>query len=247
MPDPYLAAAVIALVALVESTPWIRVPIGLLLAIALIAMDADVLQVAMLGAVGVMFARLALALVARSVRDRLGAGSPQASARRDALRAHLSQSSTYARTTFTLAALPGIPAAFVFPLLGAMRAPLAPALAGTIVGRVPVLALTTALFTWVGRASTENDSDAALLLGVMAILLLVLRTINRVDWQHRTQGGGWRMREDDAFLRMVTLGEAPGAAPHSELGNDDDDIVEGELVGEEIDQDDESGDDAPRA
>ena len=259
MPDPSIAVALVLLVALVESTPAVRIPLGLLLAIALLAADAELLPIALLGAIGVMLARLSLALAARTGRDRRAAGSSRSQAQRESLRAFLARSPAYARTTFVLAALPGVPAAFVFPLLGAMRAPLWPALAGTIVGRIPVLAITAALFAWIGRLATESDHEAAVLLGVLAIFLFVLRTISRIDWQHRAETGRWRLREErDPFIAMTTrVGDGatggwsgtfpPGA--HDPVGDAiSDDIVEGELLGEEVDDEDqESGgsDDEP--
>lgn len=247
MPDPTIAVAVVLLVALVEATPAIRIPTGLLLAIALLAADAELLPIAALGAVGVMFARLSLAWAARARRDRMRPASPRVQAQRDAMRAQLAQSATYARTTFALAAMPGMPAGFVFPLLGAMRMPLWPALAGTLVGRIPVLALTAAIFAWLGRAVTTSDSDAALLLGVMAIVLFAWRTIGRIDWQHRAETGNWRLRDDaDPFVRMgVRIGDSPHAwseHPSPDLDADPD-VVEGELLGEEVDREGADRDD----
>lgn len=245
MPDPTIAIAVVLLVAIVEASPAVRIPTGLLLAMALLAAGAELLPIALLGALGVMVARLSLALAARSGRERLRP-SAQANAQRDALREHLARSPAYARTTFIMAALPGIPAGFVFPLLGAMRAPLGPALAGTIIGRIPVLALTTALFAWLGRFATAgDDAEAAVLLGVLAIMLFVFRTLGRIDWQHRAETGRWRLREvPDPFARVgVRLADSPN--PWSEHPHrasvDDPDVVEGELLGEELVDDDEPG------
>jgi membrane protein YqaA with SNARE-associated domain len=247
MPDPTVAAALLLLVVLVEATPWIRLPLGLLLAIALLAADAELLPIALIGAVGVMIARLSLARAARSGRDRLGSPSPAAQAQRDTLRAHLAQSPAYARTTFVLAALPGVPAGFVFPLLGAMRAPLWPALAGTIIGRVPVLALTAAVFAWLGRLVSDGDDEAALLLGVLAVVLFAFRTLGRVDWQHRAATGQWRLRdESDPFVRLTTnlagtdranAGDAWPGRQARRSPSPDEDVVEGELLGEDDDED----------
>lgn len=255
MPEPSVIVAVLLLVALVESSPLVRLPVGLLLAVALLASGADLLPIALVGAAGVTLARLGLALAARRGRDRAGAASPAARAQRDALRARLSASGAYTRITFSLAALPGIPATFLFPLLGAMRAPLWPALAGTLVGRTPLLALTTALFVAVGRFGDGSDSDAALSLGILALVLLVFRTIGLVDWEHRSQTGRFRMRDADAgAMRMSGMfgGPAGGAGGWSRtdvgVGHDpaDADMVEGEFLGEEVEGDDDD-DDPPLA
>jgi membrane protein YqaA with SNARE-associated domain len=241
MPDPGIAVALVVLVALVEASPIVRLPIGLLLAIALLAADAQLLPIALLGALGVTIARVGIALAARRGRDRARRVSPAALAQREALRRRLAGSPAYARTSFFIAALPGVPASFFFPLLGAMRAPLWPAVAGTIVGRTPVLALTAALFTWLGRLGGASNSDAALALGVFAGLLLVLRTVQQVDWAHRAATGSWRWRDPNAgAVRMTTMfGDAAMHVP-LDADVDDPDIVEGELLGEDHDDDDDT-------
>jgi hypothetical protein len=238
MPEFTAIIAILLLVSIVEASPAIRLPIGLLLAIAMLALDADLLPIALLGALGVLFARLALALLVRAGRDRLESGSPQVQAQRAALRAQLSASPAYVRLTFLLAALPGMPAGIVFPMLGAMRMPLWPALAGTLAGRIPVLALTTAMFAWLGRLVTEEDAEAAVLLATMAIFLLVLRTIGRIDWAWRSETGGWRLREDDRAVRMAAMfggsGRRDAWNATTKIPTDDGDVVEGELLGEEV-------------
>lgn len=252
MPDPTITVALLALVALIELSPIVRLPIGLVLAIALLVSGSELLPVAIIGAAGVMLARLGLAFGARAGRDRLGAASDQAQARREQLRAQLAGSPAYARITFTLSALPGVPAGFLFPLLGAMRAPLWPALVGTIVGRTPVLALTAAIFVWLGRIGDGTDEDAALSLGILAVLLIVFRSFGLVDWRHRSETGKWRLRDpDEHMVRMTTIlgrsGGFPGpAAPTSSDRDDDGHVVEGELLGEEHDDDDhDDGEDPP--
>ncbi len=254
VPDPVVIVALVLLVALVEASPAVRIPVGLLLAIGLLAADAELLPIALLGAVGVMAARLALALGARAGRDRLGAPTPAAQAQREALRAKLAGSPAYTRMTFLLAALPGVPAGFIFPMLGAMRAPLWPALAGTVVGRTPILALTCAIFTWLGRTVSDSDDQAVVTLGMLAVLILVYRTLGRVDWRHRAETGEWRMRDaDEHMIRMTTaFGAGPGAGSGAHANAPsagDDDVLEGEILGEELldDPDDGSDDDDPPA
>lgn len=251
MPDPVVIAALLLLVAVVESSPFVRLPIGLLLAIGLLSAEADLLPIAITGSAGVMVARLGLALGARRHGDKSGGSDPRARASRDALRARLSGSSAYSRITFLLGATPGMPATFIFPTLGAMRAPLGPALLGTLVGRTPLLALTTTLFAWLGQLGAGNEDDAALSLGVLAVVLLVARTIGLVDWRHRAETGRFRLRDpDENAIRMTTMfGGAPGAGAGSGgwartdvgIGHDpaDADMVEGEVLGEEVDADDD--------
>lgn len=248
VPEPAVIAALVLLVALVEASPVVRIPVGLLLAIGLLASDSELLPIALLGAVGVMAARLALALGARAGRDRLGAATPAAKAQREALRAKLAGSPAYARMTFMLAALPGVPAGFIFPMLGAMRAPLWPALAGTIVGRTPLLAITCAFFAWLGRLVSDNDDQAVVTLGIIAVLIFVYRTIGRIDWRHRAETGEWRMRDADEHMVRMTRAFDEGSGTGAGIGTTSpfstgEDVLEGEILGEE-DADDDPDEDA---
>ncbi|MCW2961082.1 MAG: hypothetical protein JWM25_998 [Thermoleophilia bacterium] len=250
MSDLATLGALFLLVLLVESSPAVRLPIGLLLAVGVLASEVELLPVVLVGALGVAIARLGLAMQARRGRDRAEKSSPGAQAQRAAIRQQLAGAPAYARITFLLAALPGVPSGFLFPLLGTMRTPLGPALSGTIVGRIPILAITTAVFTWLGGLLATEDRDAAVALGIFAVLLLVVRTIGQVDWQHRAQTGEWRMRDaDEGALRMTSMftagqggpaaGSPFGASPFraKPIDDSDEDIVEGELLGEEIVED----------
>lgn len=241
MPDPTVIVALLALVAFAEASPFVRLPLGLLLAVAMLADDLELLPVALIGAAGVMLARLSLSLSARRGRDRLSSADPAVRARRDAMQRHLSGSPAFVRTTFLLGAMPFMPANFIFPLLGAMRAPLWPALLGTIVGRTPALAFTAAIFAWLGRGVSENDDQAAVTLGFIAILMLLFRLAASIDWEHRAATGTFRLRNDDErAAQMAAMFGAPmaGGAGGARQG-DGHDIVEGELLGEEVEGDDE--------
>lgn len=146
-----------------------------------------------------------------------------------------------------------MPATLLFPLLGSMQVPLGPAIVGTLVGRVPVLALTTALFAWLGRLGAADDAEAAFVLGVLAIVLLALRTVGRIDWQHRAETGSFRLRDADEHAARMTMmfgpdtpGDQPGQSRSSVgIGQDpsDADMIEGELLGEEIIEDTPSDND----
>ena len=211
----------------------------------LVASAPDIaLPIAVLGATGVMLARLGLALTARVRGERAAALSPTAQAQREALRVRLTSSTTYVRMTFVLAALPGMPASFMFPLLGAMRTPLWPALVGTLVGRTPLLLITTSFFAWIGRILSDNDDQAAVTLAMLAIVILVLRTLGQVDWAHREATGQWRFREaKNNAVRMTTMfggtGPTPATWSATTTGDamyieDGVDVIEGELLGEEV-------------
>lgn len=249
MSDPSVLALVVLLVALLELSPVVRMPIGLALATAMLATDTELLPIVAAGAIGAGLGRLVLALQARRGRDRRAAASPAARTQRDALRARLAASPAYARTTFMLALLPGVPSRLVFPLLGAMRVPLAPAVAGTVIGRLPILALTTSFFAWLGDVLAPGGGDPAFALGTFAAVLLLVRSVGLVDWQHRAGGGGWRLRDPDAAaMRMGSMftGGAPGRpggstwpssarAGQSSLGPDPSSgTIEGEVLDEEL-------------
>ena len=254
MTDPAILFAVFLLVTLVEASSYVRLPLGLLLAIAMLASGSELLPIALVGAAGVTVARLWLALSARRRGpDRRGPGAASMRAQREALGAQLSHSKTFRRTTFVLGALPGVPAAVVFPLLGTMRAPLTPILLGTLVGRTPVLALTTAFFAWVGRWGDGGDGEATVLLGTFALVLLAFRSFGLVDWQHRSETGQWRLKDPDAgAVRLMTsFGSGTGPHAHRDLHDvhghsaGDGDVLEGELLGEEVESE-ESTSDSPR-
>lgn len=262
MPDLSVAVALFALVVLVEATPYIRVPIGLLLAIGMIADDAQLLPVVVIGSLGIAVARVGLALQARGGKER--AVPPHVAAQRAALRARLADSSTFSRITFSLAALPGVPANFLFPILGAMRAPLGPAFLGTLLGRLPWLVITTTLFGLLGTLGSDSDRDATITLGVLAVLLLITGTIGAIDWQHRSQTGEWRMRDQSNRLTGMFTQPGAGAGQGSPFGPgafgqgspydprtrdgdlDDEDVIDGEVLGEEVEDDDDDAPAGPR-
>jgi membrane protein YqaA with SNARE-associated domain len=242
MPDPATTLALLLVVALVESSRFVRVPIGLLLAIALLASGTELVWIALIGASGVAIGRIGLALQARFGLER--ALSDNARAQRAALGEQLKASKAYTRITFVMAALPGIPATFVFPLLGSMRGPLWPALLGTIAGRTPLLVLTTWIFQLIGEGFTSSTDEAVQLLGIVAVMLLIVRLLNQIDWAHREETGQWRMSDaTPGVMRWATFSAGSATVSHStptDFGADD--IVEGEIVGEEIVGEEQIGD-----
>lgn len=260
MPDPVTIVAMLLIAALVESSGRPLVPIGALLAVGLLIGDGATLgPIALLGAAGVTLAHLGMALNARRGRDRVSA-SPAAQAQREAMRARLASSGAFARITFGMAALPGPMAKLIYPLLGSMRAPLMPALAGSFIGRSFLYIITTSLFVWIARLFDDTDDQgAATFLLVTLALFTLFRLFTWIDWAHRGATGEWRLREartgldPRAFGGMTMGGTAAGSAPHapSSVGGpgfgsdeDDPDIVEGDVVGEEIVEDEDGSDDA---
>lgn len=251
--DLGLAAAILILVLLISLSPLVAVPIGMVLAMYALTVDQPMLQAAAIGAVGVTAARLVLAL--RTRRGRPGNLSPAAQAQQDALRQWLGRSRSYGITTFWAGALPVLPANFVFPLLATMRAPLHFALLGSLVGQLPTLLVTTWIFTTIAQALTPGSDEAATLLGIVAMLLIVRKLLDAVDWHHLRSEHRLRTRQEaaDPRLRVFMPGWPPGEATgdtSTRLGDPDDrpdtDLeIEGEVVSEE-EEDDEQPPRRPR-
>lgn len=189
MPTLSVSVVLIVLVMLVETAPHLRIPTGLVLAIATTGSGAHLLPVTILGAIGVMLARLGVALQSRNAAAH--SGTPGLHTR---LGASLTGLTQYRRATFLLAAAPGPGSSHLFRLIGAMGGSLGPALAGTLVGRIPVLLITTSMCAWIARAVTPNDATAALLLGVVVCIAIPVQLLAGIDWTHRTATGRWRMR-----------------------------------------------------
>lgn len=248
-------ASCLVLTALVESSPRVRLPLGLLLAIVLLVSGLDLLPVVLLGALGGTLGRWLMAIDARRGRERERATrTPGMLEREQALRDRLAGSPAFGRLAFSTAALPFVPSSFLFSLLGAMRAPLAPALVGSLFGLVPMLAITTSIFRQVGLwLAGDSGTEPAVPLAIFAIVLLAFRSAALVDWDHHRNTGAWRMREPRTmFSRMggARIGEVAGATGAHGFGGDparlgtddrhegdDGDVIEGEVLGEELDAD----------
>lgn len=250
MPEPIITAAVIAIVTLVEWSPRPLVPIGSLLALIILLYQAELGPIVILGALGAVIAHLLLAISARRGRDK-ASESPFVKAQRSTLQAKMSASGAFARITFTMAALPGSTARLLYPMLGAMQAPLLPAVAGSLVGRSVLYLFTTGAFVWLAEALTNNDKgEAANFMLVMIIVMLAFRIIRWIDWAYRSETGKWKLRdpnENSIDLRIFSdVSSNPFADEISNLKNtqDDDviegDILEGDIIAEDIDDDSEN-------
>lgn len=241
MPPSSVAVALLALVVLVESSARVRLPVGLLLAIAVLGAGTDPLAAILIGAGGATAARGWLAL--RGRRGRSTAGGQSQLARR-AMLERLGSSRAYARTTFLLGAMPAVPPTFSFPLLGSMRGSLWPALAGAFVGRVPVLAVTMFAFASIARFLAPDDATAARALALFAAALLLVRLLALLDRDHHARTGSWRLRDPSAPPDQVTSLLGGGARGRSQDGapwSADELVVEGELLGEDVDPPDQAG------
>lgn len=247
MPPLAALATLAILAALVDASARVRIPVGLLVAIAVLASGMSLPVALVAAATGATAARGWLAARSRRTR-RAAAGTDAGAVARRALQARIATSRAYARTTFLLGAMPAVPPTFSFPLLGAMRGPLWPALAGSFVGRLPVLAATALPAIAIARLVSDGDAEAARVLAALVALLLLVRLAMLVDREHRARTGEWRLREPGpAHARLGVLLDAAGAggeagAEPGRARNAHDLVVEGELLGEEVD-DDQPGED----
>lgn len=239
MNDLLAIALLLLLVTSIEATVRPLLPIGVVLAVGMLVFGIPVGPTALIGAFGVLLADLSLAMNARRGRG-YAARSSAARAQADALRARMAASGAFARITFAMAALPGPTAKLVYPMLGTMRAPLGPAIAGTIVGRTLLYLLMASVFAGIARGATSSDADAATLLVVLAGCYIIIRVIGWIDWPHRSATGAWRLREPVALpfdMRFGRMSEGPADPSTSRVG-DDADIIDAEVIGEESDPDD---------
>ena len=202
------ALALVALTALVTFSPAARVPIGVLAAMYVIFEHASVSAGALLAAIGVTLARIGLALIARRpghTRRR----SAAAQAREEAMSRWLATSPQFVRVSFLMGALPFVPSRVTFPMLGAIRAPLRWAVLGSLCGSVLVLSLTTWLFANLSVQVAGRD-QAAQLLGLSAITLVIVRLVGSIDGEAWRSERKLRLREEKPPFNMSMFG--PGSS-----------------------------------
>lgn len=205
--DFALAIAIILLALMVSATPALGIPVGVVLGVYVLVADESVWLAAALGAAGVALGRLWLAVAARA--GRRSRRNPVARSHVEAVRQALTSNGRYRRAVFWAAATPLVPARFLWPLLGTIRAPLAPALAGVVLGQLPLLALTCGIAVAVARALTQGEDEAATLLGLAAILMMMFRLLGSIDWDHWRAHRRLRMRPSGHGSRVSTFFGAP--------------------------------------
>lgn len=210
LPAASAAAAGVFVAALVATaSPIARIPVGMLLAMFAITFRVPLLLAAALGATGATAGRWLLASRGRAASATSGgAGELHAG-----IRGWLAQNHKYRATTFVAGATPFLPARIVFPLLGSMRAPIGPALAGSLVGQFLLLSVTTWVAATLARALTDGEQHAAWLLGGAAAAVLVVRVASGLDRDHWRSERRLRMRAPTdpvaRSLRFHPFPEAP--------------------------------------
>lgn len=233
--DVALASAAVLAVAvtLLTLSDLVALPVSVLLASWTLSVDRPLLQAAAIGTAGVVAGRL---LLARQGRQAAGRPEPQRGERarpnREQLHAFLASSPRYAGLTFGIALLPIGVARTVFPLLGELRLPLRYALAGTVVGQLPVLLVGTWLFREIAQALAADDRSAAMLLALGSLAWLVVTIPGRLDRDQWRRNRRLAARPRDGFAWTFGMANLPGPGAHPPgLDSDDgDDVIEGRSV-----------------
>jgi len=239
----------------VTFNPVTRVPIGVLAGMYVLYSDVTVATGALLAAVGVTLARIVLALAAKRPNHQRKL-SPEARAREEAMHAWLGSNPQFVRISFLMGALPFVPSRVTFPMLGAIGAPLRWAVLGSLSGSTLVLFVTTWFSTAVAVA-IAGTAQAATFLGITALTLVVLRMLGSLDGDAWRSERKLRMRDEKSSFNFNMFGPGMGgggagsgfgygssgamrdADPQAVRGEDDDgEFYEGEVVGEEIFDDD---------
>ena len=230
--------ALFVLVLLVASSPLARMPIGPLTALAIVTTDITLGTGAAVAAAAVTLSR---ALVARAARtSQPGAARPAAN---DPLRSWLASSPAYGRSTFMAAAIPLIPGRVLFGLLGSMRFPLRYAIAGCVVGQALLISLSAWIWGTLADALTPDERQAALLLGVYAVGLILFRLVTSIDNEAWRTERKLRFRTDADDRRvqmwMSNMQARDGNGQHQQYGSmDDHDIIDADAV--EVDDDEDT-------
>lgn len=244
--------ALFLLVALVTYNPIARVPIGVLAAMFMFTADATITEAVLISAAAVTTARVLLALAARRPgRDEKLTDA--AREREQGMRQWLNANPQFVRISFLMGALPFVPSRLTFPVLGAIGAPLRWAVLGSLCGSVLTLYVTT-WFSAALAVTFAGKDQAAMLLGLTALTLAIFRIIGAIDMQAWQNERKLRMREQRSpfDVRMFGAGTMPGAGDPFGAGassslDDDGEVWEAEVIGEEIIGDVDDGDDGGAA
>jgi hypothetical protein len=253
--NPAVLAAIFLLCVLVSAAPLARVPVSVILGIAVLDGSLDISEAALIGAIGATVGRLWIAMAARHGRTRFMGRDKQAA--RQQLGGMLGRDPRFRMLTFFAGLVPFIPDWFVFPLLGRIGAPLRYAAAGSLFGRWLIYSVATWVAVGLARWATTSDHDAIVLLGVLGVLSTAIGFIRRVDMDHLRATGTVRVNEraqqSDQRLTAMFM-QAGNRSPHrnddiidleahDDDGDDDSSVIEASVV----DDDDESDDSSDRS
>lgn len=229
--------ALFVLVLLVASSPLARMPIGPVTALVVLTSDVTLGMGAAVSAAAVTLSRALIALAARRSQS-----TPVAPTANDPLRTWLAGSPAYGRSTFMAAAIPLIPGRVLFGLLGSMRFPIRYAVIGCVVGQYLLINLSSWIWLTLSDTLTPDDRQAALVLGVYAVGIILFRLMSSFDGEAWRSSRTIRFRTDadDRRVQMWTSSmNARGFEPHrSHPGAPDDgDVIDVDAV--EVDEHDE--------
>ncbi len=231
-------AGLFALVVLVSWSPLARVPVGAITALAILAAGLMVEAAVVTAACAVTTARILIAVAAR----RAGNGmSP--SDQRAAVQAWLAGNRTYGASTFLAAAVPFLPGRMLFAILGSLRFPLRYAIAGCITGQLPLIFVSSWIMLALARWLTASDAEAAQVLGLYAVIVVVIRMVTSVDRDEWRTSRKIRFRSDIDERRMqmwtASMQSAPRPNMHPHSHAEDVIDVEAEEIHEPAPSEDE--------
>lgn len=229
---------VLVLTTIIGAGPTVGAPIGMIVAAWCLGSGTSIPDGALIGTAGLALGRC---LIALSTWRRVAASTAPNDPIRTIgtwLRSHPSSR----KAAFSAGTLPVVPGPALFRAVGTIGInPFWPAL-GTFIGRLPIVILSTWLFSSIARWFTTTDAQAARSLAFATIGIVVFRAVTTFDWgTSRTER---RPRFRDHSSAGGRFGQFPGGAPwgHVEPGQEDDeDVIEGEVVGEEPDDSSPNG------
>lgn len=216
------------LVLLVSSNPLVRMPIGAVVALAVLTGGLDTRMAVAAAAIAVTVSRAAIGRAART--REASEMTPETT---EALRSWLAANPAYGRTTFMAGAIPFIPGRVLFGLLGAMRFPLRWAIIGCMIGQLALIAISTTFMLAITDLLTADDTAAAQLLGTYAVLLVIVRLVlgfDRETWRQQRRVR-FRTEAEDRRIQVFMDGVNRSSAPTPQHLDIDDVIdVEAEEV-----------------
>ena len=208
------------------------VPTGALVGVYALVADQPVSHAALLGAGAITAGRVLLAITARKRAIARGAGGQY----RTAMQQSLASSGQFRKASFALGAFPVVPARLIFPLLGAIGAPLQWLAAGTLIGQFIIVSITTWISVGIARTFTSNDADAATFLGVVCALLVALAWSRRNAERDLRMPNGQSANSQETVISMLGLQqlEIEGIAiPDDEEAGE---VLEGEVIEPQSDE-----------
>lgn len=187
----------VLIVGAAAASPLQVLPVGVLVALFVLAWDAPQDWVALAAGASIAVGRLVMGMRARYTARHGSSATLRgavAGARGANWRRHRK---TLAWTTFMAGAAPVLPARVVFPTLAMLGMPMGWAALGTFLSRTLLVTLTSTIALVLARAVTDDDEAALRTLATVAIVWIAIRFIRQVDWQRSGTERGLRLASDE--------------------------------------------------